>query len=98
MDDTAIAERPPDRKVRDPEGFERYIPPREVAAPQPIPVDIEGVSREREGVAWEYTYSRFGRAHGPHTILAPSLPAAKDEIRKRHNLPDYRGIRICRAA
>ena len=89
MHDRTIEENLPGRTLSDPEGFERYVPPNQA---DPVPSGAVG------SVIWEYTYSRFGRAHGPLTIKADSLPEAKDQIRRRHQLPDYRSIRIRRAA
>ena len=74
--------------INDPPGYERHI-----ATPTVTP------ARARAGrVMWEYTYSRFGRPHGPHRVSAATLSEAKDEIRRRHDLPDYRGIRVQRSA
>jgi hypothetical protein len=53
---------------------------------------------EEQGVLWEYSYSRFGVWNGPHQVRAGSLAEAKDQIRRRHNLPDYRCIRVNPAA
>ncbi len=76
---------------KDPEGFERFIPPMEEQNPM---ADQTQPVQESSRVIWEYTYSRFGRPHGPHQIEASTLPEAKDQIRRRHQLPDYRGIRV----
>jgi len=71
--------------LSDPPGFERFVPPGwSPDMRQP----------EDDGVRWEYTYSRFGRLHGPLQITAGSISEAKDEIRRRHELPGYRGIRV----
>jgi hypothetical protein len=71
--------------LQDPPGFERFVPS---GWPQ------EQRQHQDDGVTWEYTYSRFGRLHGPLHIKACSLSEAKDEIRRRHELPGYRGIRV----
>lgn len=71
--------------VSDPPGFERFIPGDWPA---------ESHHHRDDGVTWEYTYSRFGRMHGPLHVKADSLSEAKDEIRRRHELPGYRGIRV----
>jgi hypothetical protein len=72
-------------KVTDPPGYERFV-----SSPT--------ARSETARVMWEYTYSRFGTCHGPHTVSAATLSEAKDEIRRRHDLPDYRGIRVQRSA
>jgi hypothetical protein len=73
------------RALDDPPGFERFVPPGwSPDVRQPM----------EDGVTWEYTYSRFGQLHGPLQITAGSISEAKDEIRRRHELPGYRGIRV----
>jgi hypothetical protein len=74
--------------TNDPPGYERHVANRSVVPAQTC----------TGRVMWEYTYSRFGRPHGPHRVSAATLSEAKDEIRRRHELPDYRGIRVQRSA